>query len=284
MSESSGKRLLHRLEQIPGLGVLVRAAVHGQKLHAKDQAASIAFFGFLSLFPLLLGLLAVAGVMLESEALRNQVLQWVREFFPVGADLVTESIENLVSLRGAAGAASVILLFWSGRKLVGAISRGLNRMLGLKRDHAAILSPLRDFFLALVIALLLLFSAAITPLASLLEDLPFEALHSSALSLVADRLLGLAATAALIAMSYMLLPYQRPGWSEVWPGLLVATGLVEVGKELFVLYVDRAGSFDTVYGPVSSVIVLMLWLYFYGRVLLYGAEVNFVVGQDRRHG
>ncbi len=258
----------------------IKAAAHAQAVHTKDQAASIAFFGFLSLFPLLLGLLAIAGAVLESESLREQILAWVQEFFPVGADLVTESIESLVSRRGAAGAASVILLFWSGRKLVGAKSRGINRTLGLERDHVAILSPLRDFVLAILIAALMLFSAAIAPLANLLDDMPFEILHSDALSIAADRFLGIAATAALIGVTYTLLPYRRPAWSQVWPGLLVATVLVELGKQLFVLYVDRASSFDSIYGPVSSIIVLMLWLYFFSRVVLFGAAINYVLGDE----
>lgn len=260
----------------------VRAAVHAQAVQLKDQAASIAFFSFLSLFPLLLGLMAIAGAVLESAALRDQILVWVQEFFPVGADLVTESIESLVSLRGAAGAVSVILLFWSGRKLVGAKSRGINRTLGLKPDHAAIWSPLRDFVLAILIAVLMLFTAAIAPLANVLDDMPFEILESNALSFAADRLLGIAATAALIGVSYTLLPYRRPAWSRVWPGLLAATGLVELGKQLFVFYVDRASSFDTVYGPISSIIVLMLWLYYFSRVVLFGAAIIYVRSDEKR--
>ena len=254
--------------------------MHAHSLHAKDQAASIAFFGFLSLFPLLLGMLAIAGLALESDAVRNQILEWVREFFPVGADLVTESIESLVSLRGAAGAVSIILLFWSGRKFVGALSRGLNRTLCLTSAHVAILTPIRDFVLALVISLLMLFSAAIAPLANLLDDMPFAILQNDALSLAADRFLGMGATAAMIAISYMLLPFHRRTWSQVWPGLLVATALVELGKELFVRYVDQAGGYDTVYGPISSIIVLLLWLYYIGRVLLFGAAINHVLDDD----
>jgi membrane protein len=163
---------------------------------------------------------------------------------------------------------------------VGAKGRGINRTLGLDRDHAVIWSPLRDFILAILIAVLMLFSAAIAPLANLLDDMTFEILHSNAVSVAADRLLGIAATAALIAVSYTLLPYRRPAWSRVWPGLVIATVLVELGKGLFVFYVDRASSFDTVYGPISSIIVLMLWLYYFSRVVLYGAAVNYVLGDE----
>ncbi len=57
------------------------------------------------------------------------------------------------------------------------------------------------------------------------------------------------------------------------PGILVAALLIELGKELFVLYVESVSRYDTVYGSVSSIIVLLIWFYFSARVLLYGTEV-----------
>ena len=99
--------LIARLKQAaykaPVLGILVRAGLRGTKGHIKDMAASIAFFSFLSLFPLTLGMIALASSVLKSESLRKQVIEWVTDFFPVGADFVTQNLESMVRLRGAAG-------------------------------------------------------------------------------------------------------------------------------------------------------------------------------------
>ena len=57
------------------------------------------------------------------------------------------------------------------------------------------------------------------------------------------------------------------------PGLLVAAVLIETGKSLFVWYVETAANYSAVYGSVSSIIVLLIWLYFSARVVLFGAEV-----------
>ena len=103
--------------QWPFLGPLVKAGLRSARNHDKDMAASIAFFGFLSIFPLLIGGMAIAGQVLKSERLRNQVIELVVDFFPVGADVVTENIETVVSLRGAATLFSIVLLFWSARKM-----------------------------------------------------------------------------------------------------------------------------------------------------------------------
>lgn len=66
---------------MPVLVVLVRAGLSGSKHHAKDMAASIAFFSFLSLFPLVLGGVALASSVLESQQLRSRIMQGVNEFF-----------------------------------------------------------------------------------------------------------------------------------------------------------------------------------------------------------
>ena len=57
------------------------------------------------------------------------------------------------------------------------------------------------------------------------------------------------------------------------PGILVAALLIELGKELFALYVGNVSRYDAVYGSVSSIIVLLIWLYFTARMILYGTEV-----------
>lgn len=66
------------------------------------------------------------------------------------------------------------------------------------------------------------------------------------------------------------------------PGLVVATGVIELGKGLFTLYYGNVSSYHLVYGSVSSIIVLLLWLYFCARVILYGTEVIFVYRQSRQ--
>lgn len=271
--------------KVPVLGLLVQAGLRGSKSHIKDLAASIAFFCFLSLFPLLLGLTALAGSILKSERLRLKIIEWVDEFFPVGADFITQNLESLVRMRGAASLASVVVLFWSARKLVGAISRGTNSVLEQKRDHTILLSPFRNFALVLFLSLLMIFATAISPLADVISNLEPRYLGQGWLdfiNLIGGHIVSGLSTGVLIACSYFLLPYQRPTWGELWPGLVFATILVELGKKAFVFYVDNISSMDAIYGSISSIIVLMLWLYFFARVFLFGAEVNYVYNSTRK--
>jgi membrane protein len=77
----------------------------------------------------------------------------------------------------------------------------------------------------------------------------------------------------VISVLYRLVPYERLHWREVIPGALIAAFLFQIGKAIFILYVENVGNLRAVYGSLSSVIVLLLWLYFSGRVLLFGVEV-----------
>jgi membrane protein len=78
----------------------------------------------------------------------------------------------------------------------------------------------------------------------------------------------------VFALIYRLAPYVPVGWRDVLPGALLAAVAFELGKAAFVLYLDRFAHFESVYGPLTSIIVLLLWLYVSALILIIGAEYN----------
>jgi membrane protein len=135
----------------------------------------------------------------------------------------------------------------------------------------------------LLVALLTLIAIGFAPVLELLVGLE-TGLLSSRWQAVLDTAVGhvtsLIISAAILTLIYMLVAYERPGWKQAMPGIAVATCMIEAGKSLFVYYVEHASRFDSVYGSLSSMIVLLIWLYFSARVLLYGAEVICICVQD----
>lgn len=273
-----------RAAELPYVGVLIRAGGRGHKDLHKDMAASIAYYTFLSLFPLLLGLIALGGFFLTSADIQLRVNNMIVELLPVSSELITRNIESLIEIRGAAGVTSIVVLLWSASKMVGAISRSINRSLGLKRPYAIYFSPLRYFGLTVVVTLAIFLNMTLTPLIKVLAELQLDVIDRSwnvFLGIIAGRITSLLLTGVLIATIYAIVPYRRLPWRELLPGILVASVSIEAGKELFTLYIELISLTDTVYGSVSSVIVLLIWFYFSARVLLYGAEV---VSEVRRKG
>ncbi len=258
------------------LGVLVRAASKSQADRSKDMAASIAYFTFLSLFPLILGLVSLGGYFLTSEDMQLRVNQLIVELLPASADFVTHTTDSLVRIRGAAGITSMLTLIWSASKMVGALSRAINLALGQKRNYAIYFSSVRNFFLTLVGAVLILLALAISPLLELLAEVQFEFFGerwNSVFRVIAGRTAGVLTTLMFVGFVYALVPHHRLAASSLLPGVLTAAVSIEIGKFFFVGYIETASDYSAVYGSVSSIIVLLIWLYFGARVLLYGAEV-----------
>ncbi len=279
------RALWDRAQQWPVVGVLIRAAEQSRGNRSKDIAAGIAYYTFLSIFPLLLGLVSLGGFFLRSEELKQRLTTIIIETLPASADFLVRNIESVVKLRGAAGITSVLVLLWSASKLVGVLSRSINRTLGQRRDYAVYLSPLRYFFLTALVAVLVIVAITVAPIVEVLAERQLTFLGpriNAFIKVVAGNTVGVAITAALVAVVYTLIPFQRLSLREILPGLVTATLALEIGKRAFSWYVDQAADYSAVYGSLSSIIVLLLWLYFAARIVLYGAEVISVTVKDQR--
>jgi membrane protein len=267
---------------LPVVGVLLRAALEGKRDFAKDMAASIAYYTFLSLFPLILGLLSIGGFFLGSEEAQTKLHDFLVNTLPVSADFITGNIDSLVRARGAAGLTSAVVLFWSASKLVAALSRGINLALGMKSRHAFYLSYLRNFGLTLGVSILIFSAIALAPAAGILAELKLDVVGTrwnALFDIITGHVAGFAITFIMLAIIYKLVPFERLSWREVLPGAFVATSVIELGKELFAFYYGTISNYDLIYGSLTSIIVLLLWLYVCARVVLYGTEVIFVYRQ-----
>lgn len=283
---TSIRKLADKACRLPVAGELIRAALKSQKDMGKDMSASIAYFTFLSMFPLTLGLFALAGFFLKSAEVEASLNNLLIQVLPASSEFITRNVDSLIRSRGTMGIASIIVLMWSASKMVGAFSRGINKALGFKRPYALYISPLRNFALTLTVSLLVFVTIALAPVVDVLDELQLVSVGSrwnAVIDLVSGHLAGFAMSAAMISAVYFLLPFKRLRWKELAPGILVAACVIELGKKLFVVYVSNVSPYDAVYGSVSSIIVLLIWLYFSAYVILYGSEVIAVYRETREH-
>lgn len=263
------------LRRIPFVGVILRAIEKSNQDYAKDMAASIAYFSFFSLFPLLVGVVAGASLFLDRVEIQSRLDRILAGEFPGSADFLRTNLEALIELRGVAGVASVVGLLWSASKMFGALSRGINIALAVPKDHPFYLSKLRYFAMTVVVSVLLLVAVGASTALDVVTqvDLTRFGIDTSAFASLGGHVASFAYVSMMVSLLYKIVPHERPQWREVVPGALVAALLFEVGKALFVLYLDNVSSLEAVYGSLTSVIVLLLWLYFSARVLLFGAEI-----------
>jgi len=86
----------------------------------------------------------------------------------------------------------------------------------------------------------------------------------------------------LFLLIYRYVPNCKTYWRYIWPGALVAAVLFEVAKGLFIWYLDNLASYRQVYGPLTSVMILLLWTYLSSLILILGAEISSEYGRMRR--
>ena len=99
--------------EVPVVGPFVLAAKKSNADYNKDMAASVAFFGFFSLFPMLTAIIAGASAFLKREEIQSRLDRMLADEFPGSADFLRTNLEALIELRGAAGLASVLGLLGS---------------------------------------------------------------------------------------------------------------------------------------------------------------------------
>jgi membrane protein len=168
--------------------------------------------------------------------------------------------------------------------MFGALSRGINLALGIPKDHPFYLSRIRYFAMTVAVSLLLFGAVAVSMTVDVFIqiDLSRFGVDTTAFEWLGGHAASFVFVCAVVLVLYNIVPYRRPRWREVLPGAVTAAFLFEIGKALFVIYLENARSLQAVYGSLTSVIVLLLWLYFSARVLLFGAELIAVRTGDQQ--
>ena len=226
-------------------------------------SSSIALATFVSLFPLLLVVIAVLGFVSSGDADFSQRL--VRDLGLEGraADTLIDALETAEGSRRAASIVGLVGLLWSGLGVVGSLQAALNAVWQAKgRGLVDKLVALRWLLGA---GVLFLATAALGPLTRLL---PGPAKPGAII-------LGFALTTALFVWTYASLGNTTLGWRTHLPGaVLVAIG-VEILKLAGSTLVPRAvASSSALYGSLGVVFAVLAWLLLYGRLIVYGAVLN----------
>ena len=250
-----------------------------------DLASSIAFFAAFAIFPLLLAVIAGASLVLDSAQVAEQLERWAREAFPASADLIRSTVEAVVRARGPMSIAALVGLLWSGSAGFGAITRAINRVVGSeKRPYP--LAKLRHMLMALASTVLLLISIGVSSTAALVTSKASWLQHLGLEGDTLTRFTGWATSFAIMflvfALIYRWAPTIEVTWKMVWPGALLAAVMTEIGKWGFLVYLSRIADLEAVFGGLSSIMVLLLWLYVSAIALVIGAEYSVVRVETRR--
>lgn len=268
----------HRIVRI-GQAVMLRFARDG----GTNMAAAVAYYGFLSLFPLLLLVLALIGFILAGD-IEGQA-EWVRRLsqaVPGLGQIIGENVRAVVEGRGAVGLIAIAGLAWTGAGIVKAAGIALNRIFRVHGYESFFRQKLWQFRTLATLGLLALLALVVTGSVAAIElpGIPRLLVRSAAV------LLGLGLDFLLFMLSYRLLTQRRgPPFAGLWVGAAFASIGWTILKLAGSWYATRVVAGATaVYGTFAAVVGALVLLHLAARVLLYGAEINAVLIEEKGGG
>ena len=245
---------------------------------ATDQAAAVSYYAVLSLLPLTIGLVSVLSLMMEADTVEREVFDFFRTYLPGSEGTLAANVDAVGNMRGLLGIVSVVGLLWSASLLFGAVSRAVNRAWDVPYDRPFFIERPRHILMAFCVGPLFVLSMVTTTGLQVLgnEEWPvlgrLAFLENDGANALA-RPLPFLFSLLIFLLLYKVAPYARTHWRYVWPGALVAALLFDATKSLFVFYLENYAAYDRVYGVLGAAVVLMVWAYLSGLVLMIGAEV-----------
>lgn len=247
-----------------------------------DIAASLVYYGVLALFPGLIAVFSLLGVIGQSDAAADTVLDILGSVAPGGTtDLLAEPIRGLASspAAGFALVSGLVLAIWSASGYVRAFSRGMNRIYEIDEGRPFLKLLPSQLLLTIVTVVLVAFSVLLLVVSGPVADAIGSALGLGDAVVTTWNIVKWPVLLAVVVLILALLYYgapniKQPKFRWVSVGAIVAIVVLAVATLGFGLYVTNFSSYDRTYGSLAGVIVFLLWLWIANIAILFGAEVD----------
>lgn len=249
-----------------------------------SMGAALAYYTIFSLTPLLMVLLAIAGLVFGNDAAQQAMLQQFSDLVGTnGADVIRAILngarnphDGTVSLAIGGvtlfiGATTVfselqrdIDFIWKTPKAT-ALSKGVWRLFKVR---------VLSFILIIGVGFLLVVSLTVSAAIAALSTLWSGWIRAEIALQVINFIVSIAAFTGLFALIYKLLPSAKIAWPDVWLGALVTSLLFSLGKFAIGLYIGKSAIASS-FGAVGAFVVLVVWIYYSAQIFLLGTEFTY---------
>jgi membrane protein len=272
---------VHHGRTAPQLWPIIKKAIADWDAHNDSRlAASLACYTLLSIAPLIVLSVAVAGWAFGEDAARGQIAREIGSV--VGAD-AARAIEAIVlnartPASGIIGTVTgLVILVFGASGVFAELQSALNSIWGVApKPGRGFMGIVRDrmfsFAMVVAVAFLLLVSLIVSAGLSATERFFSSALPGGGpLWQIVNFLVALGVSTLLFALVYKVVPEAKIAWRDVWLGAIVTAVLFSLGKFLLGLYIGRA-SVASSYGAAGSLAALVVWIYYSSQIVFLGAE------------
>jgi membrane protein len=241
-------------------------------------SAMVAYNMLLSLLPVTLLALFVAGRVLQSEDVEGNVLTDLRDLFPDTAEsTLTDLLQGLRDFSTSIGIAALVASVWIGTSFWGALDTAFCRIYHVRCRSWV---EQKRFALAmLVVALLFIFAMVVVPtvqglLTATAADLPFGLSDVPGLLFGVTLAVGLIVLFATLCLIYWAVPNTAVPWRAIWPGALLSTLAIAIVDIGFPFYLSQISTIERIGTTLVFIVIVLLWFYVLSIIVLGGAVIN----------
>lgn len=238
------------------------------------RAAAFAYYAFFSLFPMLLFLVSIGSKLIDAEVLTKTIFGYVESVIPLeegGSEEVFRIIESVIASRTSIGLAALVGMLWGASHFFQALVRGVNRAWHtIELDWWKV--PLKNLAMLGIFASTLLVGILLPVALSTLDR--FTPLDISTIPWAVGALRYLVPSLALfygLVMLYKLSPRRKVVFSEVWLAALLVTLALKALQQVLLFYTNNIWHVNAIYGAMGVLVVLLLWVYLCGILIIGGA-------------
>lgn len=241
-------------------------------------AASVAFYVFLSLFPMLAVAISIYGLVLDPQSAQNHINSLGTVVPKDVLDIVSSRINDLAAKEDRSLTLGlvfgILISLWSANKAMKGIAKALNIAYDTRENRGFFKFNAVTLALTLVSASAFLIALAVIVLVPILVNAVLAARSAGLITTIASW-----AAFALVLIGIFLMIYRYastvhwPNWRSLLSGAVIAAVLFIIASAGFSLYVANFGKFDKQYGTLGAVVITMLWLYLGAFIFLLGAEI-----------
>ena len=246
------------------------------------MAAAMTYFGMLSLAPLLVIAIAIAGSFFGDAVARKEIIEQVNLFT---TDEIANTVGNLIANASTpqsgflAGTISVAILVFGASGAFSQLQETFNEIWDVPDEERqgiwlTVKARLIGILMVIIAGFLLLttlgLSTAVTAITSLFHEI--NPRFQSWLGL-ADRGVSFLLMPLVLSLMFWLIPKASIQWRDVWPASMLTALLLSLSRYLIEFYL-RFSTTSEVYGAAGSLVVLLIWIYISGLILFYGAAFS----------
>jgi membrane protein len=244
-------------------------------------SGNFTYNAFLAVIAMLVALSALVGLLAGSKNLSEEFIKTLKSLVPIFGTTPQKTLDTMKTYKSVAGVIGIIGLIWTGTKIFSAMEWGFCEIWGSKK---------RSYAKKKVFGLLLISIIGLLFLVAFLVQFGFTAFWKWAVgtsgaayetgAFVVKPIIGFAVNFLLFLVIFKIVPTVRNSWNDIAIGAVVSAALFLGMQYLLAFYFGSISKVPSVYGSVSTVLILLIWLHVTGMITFFGAAIIYVTQHE----